>query len=65
MTPGYDKPLYILAFDHRTSFERKLFGIEGTPDAGGPAAARRGQARSSSTACSPPRTPRRRAPSAR
>jgi myo-inositol catabolism protein IolC len=31
MTPGYDRPLYILAFDHRTSFERKLFGIEGTP----------------------------------
>ena len=31
MTPGYEKPLYILAFDHRTSFERKLYGIEGTP----------------------------------
>ena len=31
MTPGYDRPLYILAFDHRTSFQTKLFGIEGTP----------------------------------
>jgi myo-inositol catabolism protein IolC len=31
MSPGYDRRLYILAFDHRTSFERKLFGIEGTP----------------------------------
>ena len=31
MSPGYDQPLYILAFDHRTSFERKLYGIEGTP----------------------------------
>lgn len=31
MSPGYDKSLYILAFDHRTSFERKLYGIEGTP----------------------------------
>jgi myo-inositol catabolism protein IolC len=29
MTPGYDRPLYILAFDHRTSFETKLFGIAG------------------------------------
>ena len=31
MSPGYDRPLYILAFDHRTSFQTKLFGIEGTP----------------------------------
>ena len=31
MTPGYDRPLYILASDHRTSYERKLFGLEGTP----------------------------------
>ena len=31
VTPGYDRPLYILAFDHRTSFQKKLFGIEGTP----------------------------------
>ena len=29
MTPGYDQPLYILAFDHRTSFTTKLFGIQG------------------------------------
>jgi len=28
---GYDRPLYILAFDHRTSFQTKLFGIEGAP----------------------------------
>jgi myo-inositol catabolism protein IolC len=31
VTPGYDRSLYILAFDHRTSFQRKLFGIDGTP----------------------------------
>jgi myo-inositol catabolism protein IolC len=32
MTPGYDKKLYILAFDHRGSFQTKFFGIEGEPD---------------------------------
>ena len=26
MTLGYTKPLYLLAFDHRGSFERDLFG---------------------------------------
>ena len=26
MTPGYDKPLYLVAFDHRGSFEKDLFG---------------------------------------
>jgi 5-dehydro-2-deoxygluconokinase len=26
---GYDKPLYILPFDHRSSFELKMFGWEG------------------------------------
>ena len=31
MTQGYDRPLYILAFDHRTSFQTKLFGLEGAP----------------------------------
>jgi myo-inositol catabolism protein IolC len=31
MSLGYDRPLYILAFDHRTSFQTKLFGIHGTP----------------------------------
>lgn len=31
MSQGYDRPLYILAFDHRTSFQTKLFGIDGTP----------------------------------
>jgi hypothetical protein len=25
MSLGYDKPLYLLAFDHRASFERDLF----------------------------------------
>ncbi len=29
---GYDKPLYILAFDHRGSFQKKMLGIEGTPN---------------------------------
>jgi myo-inositol catabolism protein IolC len=29
---GYDKKLYILAFDHRGSFQKKFFGIEGAPD---------------------------------
>jgi myo-inositol catabolism protein IolC len=28
---GYDGKLYILAFDHRDSFQRKLVGIEGDP----------------------------------
>ena len=28
---GYDGDLFILAFDHRGSFIRKFFGIEGTP----------------------------------
>jgi myo-inositol catabolism protein IolC len=31
MTLGYDGTLYILAFDHRGSFQKKLFGIEGDP----------------------------------
>src|SRR6266702_1420904 len=29
MTLGYDGKLYILAFDHRGSFQKKFFGIEG------------------------------------
>jgi myo-inositol catabolism protein IolC len=29
MTLGFDKPLYILPFDHRDSFETKMFGWEG------------------------------------
>ena len=29
MTRGYDKPLYILPFDHRGSFQTKMFGWEG------------------------------------
>jgi len=31
MELGYDKPLYILAFDHRGSFQKKFFGISGEP----------------------------------
>jgi len=31
MALGYDKPLYILAFDHRGSFQKKFFGITGPP----------------------------------
>ncbi len=31
MTIGYDGYLYILAFDHRGSFQKKFFGIEGAP----------------------------------
>jgi len=30
---GYDKPLFILAFDHRGSFQKKFFGISGEPNA--------------------------------
>jgi myo-inositol catabolism protein IolC len=33
MPPGYDGELYILAFDHRGSFQKKLMGIQGTPSA--------------------------------
>lgn len=32
MTLGYDKPLYILAFDHRGSFQKKFFGVQGQPN---------------------------------
>ena len=28
---GFDQPLYVLPFDHRASFETKLFGLEGPP----------------------------------
>jgi len=28
-TPGFDKPLYILPFDHRGSFQKKMFGWDG------------------------------------
>ena len=31
MALGYDGMLYILAFDHRGSFQKKMFGIEGDP----------------------------------
>ena len=30
MTVGFDKPLYNLPFDHRGSFQTKLFGWKGT-----------------------------------
>ena len=33
MALGYDGKLYILAFDHRGSFQKKWFGIEGEPTA--------------------------------
>src|SRR3954454_21075477 len=33
MALGYDGKLYVLAFDHRGSFQKKMFGIEGDPDA--------------------------------
>jgi 5-dehydro-2-deoxygluconokinase len=33
MTTGPDSKLYILAFDHRGSFQKKFFGIDGEPDA--------------------------------
>jgi myo-inositol catabolism protein IolC len=33
MALGYDKPLYVLAFDHRGSFQKKFFGVTGEPSA--------------------------------
>src|SRR5207302_1093194 len=34
MTIGFDQPLYILPFDHRGSFQTKMFGWKGTLTAG-------------------------------
>jgi myo-inositol catabolism protein IolC len=31
MALGYNQPLYILAFDHRGSFQKKFFGVAGEP----------------------------------
>ena len=31
MRPGFDQTLFILAFDHRGSFQKKFFGVEGQP----------------------------------
>ena len=31
MSLGYDRNLYMLAFDHRTSVQKGPFGIDGTP----------------------------------
>jgi myo-inositol catabolism protein IolC len=31
MTLGYDGKLYVLAFDHRGSFQKKFFGVQGSP----------------------------------
>src|SRR5205807_6272324 len=31
MALGYDGRLYVLAFDHRGSFQKKMFGIQGDP----------------------------------
>jgi 5-dehydro-2-deoxygluconokinase len=33
MTIGYDRPLYVLPFDHRGTFQQKMFGWSGTLDA--------------------------------
>jgi myo-inositol catabolism protein IolC len=33
MALGYDGKLYVLAFDHRGSFQKKMFGIQGDPTA--------------------------------
>ena len=33
MELGYDGPLFILAFDHRGSFQKKFFGVSGEPTA--------------------------------
>jgi myo-inositol catabolism protein IolC len=33
MTLGYNAPLYMLAFDHRGSFQKGLFGVAGEPSA--------------------------------
>jgi hypothetical protein len=29
MTIGYDKPLYVLPFDHRATFSKNMFGWKG------------------------------------
>jgi hypothetical protein len=29
MTIGYDKPLYVLPFDHRATFSKNMFGWQG------------------------------------
>jgi 5-dehydro-2-deoxygluconokinase len=29
MTVGYDKPLYVLPFDHRATFSKTMFGWQG------------------------------------
>ena len=34
MDLGYDGKLFVLAFDHRGSFRKKMFGIEGEPSTG-------------------------------
>ena len=31
MSLGYDRNPYMLAFDHRASFQKGLVGVEGTP----------------------------------
>jgi len=33
MDLGYEGTLFILAFDHRGRFRKKMFGIEGDPSA--------------------------------
>ena len=43
MTIGYDKPLYVLPFDHRATFSKTMFGWEGPLSAGTDGANRRHQ----------------------
>jgi hypothetical protein len=42
MIRGFDRPLYLLPFDHRASFETKMFGWEGALDAQQAQGSRRG-----------------------
>jgi len=48
MKLGYDKPLYVLPFDHRASFSKEMFGWEGplTASAASSSAATRATRRS-------------------
>ena len=44
MNVGFDKPLYVLPFDHRGSFQTKMFGWKGTLTSGANGGNRDGQA---------------------
>ena len=43
MTRGFDRPLYILPFDHRGSFETGMFGWKGRADRRADGSDRRGK----------------------